>query len=734
MGERRVKRRQRGTALAVAAAAIAVLAIVVAGPAGAHIERASYWPDPAPEAVGGQKGPTQSDIAMLKKKIKKARAQHHRKQVKKLKRRLHKLQAQAKADASAQPAGGAVPVVRPLATALDKALPGSTRVVCPGGAASVPKGPSKKALAKLRAKIKKAKAADKPKLVKKLRRKLANRRQAALYRHPSIRALQASIKQAEAHGYKFRPSQGPIAFSATAGKHLLNTNLRLLRACSFGSIQDAVTASGNNDRVVVMPGIYTEPKSRAAPTDDPKCDQYEEVNDRPGSSTPIGPGGFQTGANTYTYVANCPNDQNLIAVIGRQPNNGAIPPTPLQDRHGIPDQGACIRCNLQLEGSGVSADDVIVDGGRVASGNGTPVEPAKDVGIRADRADGFVLSNLTVRHVREHGLYVHEVDGYVLQRFKVFYAQEYGTLQFTSDHGLVQDCEAYGAGDAGLYPGSAPETGEQVVPPDTKRFNTEIRRCDSHHNAIGYSGTASNAVWIHDTDFYDNSLGWSTDVLTASGHPGFPQDSDLLEHNQIYSNNFNPFAPQPANNEVVPTLPAPVGVGFWILGGNNDEIRHNRIWDNWRRGGMLLTVPDAVICGDNPIAGGNHQSGCNETGSISTSYRNRFHDNVMGISPAGQILPNGDGNLAAGRVDFWWDQFPGSNTNCWYGNTGKAGTAASVTSVPPAPLLPSSCDPLLSTGTGPAFGQDAEVLSCLAGYAAGTTVPSCTYTQTPPKP
>ena len=48
-------------------------------------------------------------------------------------------------------------------------------------------------------------------------------------------------------------------------KDLLKANLAFVRRCEFDSIQAAVTASGNNDRVVIMPGRYTEPDSRSAP-------------------------------------------------------------------------------------------------------------------------------------------------------------------------------------------------------------------------------------------------------------------------------------------------------------------------------------------------------------------------------------------------------------------------------------------------------------------------------------
>ena len=184
---------------------------------------------------------------------------------------------------------------------------------------------------------------------------------------------------------------------------------------------------------------------------------------------------------------------------------------------------------------------MIVDAGDVARrATRVPANPVKDVVIRIDRADGFVARNMNVRHAAEHGIYVMETDGYVFDHFKAFYNEEYGVLGFTSDHGLIPDCDAAGSGDSAIYPGSAPETGEETREA-SQRYNTEIRRCDMHHSTAGYSGTAANAVWIHHNDFYDNANGFTTDVFTAAGHPGFPQDSDLIENNEFYSNNFNPY-------------------------------------------------------------------------------------------------------------------------------------------------------------------------------------------------
>src|SRR4029450_11617952 len=125
-------------------------------PAGAlaHVERASYWPDPAP-------------------------------------------------DCSVDPcAGGEVATSRALASAAFEDR-GSTRVVC---------------------------------------------------QRDSLTRAQRSISTAQRTGYLLRPSLGLQKITARDGHALLDVNRRLYSHCRFRSIQDAVNQSGNNDRVVIMPG------------------------------------------------------------------------------------------------------------------------------------------------------------------------------------------------------------------------------------------------------------------------------------------------------------------------------------------------------------------------------------------------------------------------------------------------------------------------------------------------
>ena len=203
-----------------------------------------------------------------------------------------------------------------------------------------------------------------------------------------------------------------------------------------------------------MPGKYVEPKSRAKPTNDPKCAQYKEQSEK------------GAGAASFRYQVKCPNDQQLIYIQGRALVKTPPPNPPREDRHGIPDNGRCIRCNLQIDGTGAKPEDVLIDmakdtHAKLRGGS----EAIKDVGIRADRADGLVIRNISAAHAAEHGIYIHETDGYLMQRVKFFWNQEYGGLMFTSDHGLTTDCEGMGSGDSAIYPGGAPDTGEQTNEP-----------------------------------------------------------------------------------------------------------------------------------------------------------------------------------------------------------------------------------------------------------------------------
>jgi hypothetical protein len=580
----------------------------------------------------------------------------------------------------------------------------------------------------------------------------------------SLTLLEDSLRKAQRDGYRLRPSQPKTHIGERRADGLLRINEALAEQCEYHAIQPAVSDSGNNDRVVVMPGRYTEKSSRQAPTNDPSCDPSLLQEDASGDPTP-----------SYEYQVTCPNDQNLIHVAGRRIAGEPLSP-PSDNRQGIPEQelGACLRCNLQIEGSGVKPEDILIDGGR---NYGNPTAPgakpggaagceepttcyAKHVVLRVDRADGFVARNMLLRGALEFGFYTEETDGVLLDRMKFYWAADYGHISFTTDHHVIKSCDSFGAGDAAIYPGAAPETGaqaDQAFYPDAPRINTVVKKCDMRGSDLGFSGSMGNATRITKNHVYGNVSGIVLDTLSSAGHPGFPADSNQIDHNLIYSNNLDLFTPDPPVEAVTP---APMGVGIVYAGMNDARVHDNWIFDNWRNGAMLFAVPDALTTGGGAEGNVNPGISCPgaPTNGISTSCANEFFDNRMGQAPAGFEFPKaidqygGGANvhgtpgapLANGSLplpngnDFWWDEFFTNTGNCWYDNTGSDGSEASITgpgtSKPPAlppNLLPSDCG--ASVGNGD-VSRELYLLECSNGPDEDTGPLDCDWWQRPPEP
>jgi hypothetical protein len=262
-----------------------------------------------------------------------------------------------------------------------------------------------------------------------------------------------------------------------------------------------------------------------------------------------------------------------------------------------------------------------------------------------------------------------------------------------------------------LYPGSAADL-------HGVRPSIEIRFCDSHHNTLGYSGTAGNSTYVHDNTFHHNMAGASMDSFFPD-HPGLPQDAATFINNRIYSNNEdyyenirNGTCSKPHRERgydqgvVCPTVPVPIGVGIWVAGGNANTFRENWIYDNWRYGTMQFWVPATFRNENDPAK------------QYDTSHGNRYLDNRMGFSPEGAVLPNG--------VDFWWDEEGGGN--CWSGNMAAPGRP--LTGDPVA--LPPCTNPSPNTPGNPA--KQAFLAPCATWSRDNVDPSGCDWTHTPSPP
>jgi len=327
------------------------------------------------------------------------------------------------------------------------------------------------------------------------------------------------------------------------------------------------------------------------------------------------PAGYQV--LSYEQQKQCPHLQNLVGIFGIH--------------------------DLQIEGTGASPADVVFD-----------AQFQKLNVIRGDRTDGLYLRNFTAERSTFNAIYVIEIDGFVMDGVVGRWNTEYGFLSFAADHGLFTNCEAYGNGDSGIYPGGTSDiNGTRGF--DVPRYAIEVRGCHSHDNTLGYSGTGGDSAWVHDNVFDHNMGGASMDSLFPN-HPGLPQNHALFEHNRIFSNNQNyyhyvtdgtcrrPILQRGIEQGVVcPAVPVPVGTGVVIAGGHHDTFRENWVYDNWKAGFIQVWVP-GLVHGDNRLEAVEN-----------TSNYNRYLDNQMGRDPDGRVMPN--------RLDFFWDgQGVG---NCW---------------------------------------------------------------------
>jgi hypothetical protein len=504
---------------------------------------------------------------------------------------------------------------------------------------------------------------------------------------------------------------------------VLKSRLKTLRRCRFRDIQPAVDAAKSGFRVLIMPGVYEELPSRMTPTgsyqDGSRCgNDYVLTEGFKSAPPPAGPRSNDPPVRPdRNHQTRCPNAKNLIEVVG-DPTLEADPAHPSLPK--------CLqKCNLQISGLGKEPEDVLIRGDRKKA----------DV-LRVDRAWGIYLRNFAVEQAAFNNVDLVEVNGFRISKVVARYGQNYGVLTFTSTNGLYDHVVAYGNGDSGIYPGSTEKgcaTDPNAYGPcgdlpgadplgsgnrGCEHYSIEIRDSESYGNVLGYSGTAANSTYVHDTDFHDNATGLSTDSF-AAGHPGMPQECVKWENNRIRSNNANFFATANQKNcaatpfvlrpkeQVCPQFQTPVGTGIIIAGGNRNLVQKNHLYDNHRVGILLFGVP-AALRGDTDPA---HQ--------LDTSNGNRILGNVMGADPAGRRQPNG-------RDVVWDSQGAG---NCFAGNDMRSG-AGHGTEPARLPACPGSPFPQPTN-----LAVLAPMLSCAAWDPKNlTNPPGCDWFTSPARP
>ena len=311
-------------------------------------------------------------------------------------------------------------------------------------------------------------------------------------------------------------------------------NKALLKQCRFHSIQDAVDSiKRRRTSIYVLPGVYTERKwaraqkssycgnLRKASTSPLRATSY--IGSISAQAVPEGSSSAQRAADdpgpialSYADQRRCAHNLNLIALFGDDsPGNGSI---------------RCDNrlCGTQIVGTGRKPGQVRIDN-----------KFAKLNAIRADRVSGIYLRNFLVQQAEFNAIYVMETDGFVVDRVVARGQRRVRHPRLRQRPRHDQELAHLLQRGLGHLPGLGVRPERRAARSfEARRYAIEIFGNDSHHNTVGYSGTAGNSVYAHDNKFHHNSAGLSTDSLVP-GPPRPAAGPRRWTDNRIYSNNEN---------------------------------------------------------------------------------------------------------------------------------------------------------------------------------------------------
>jgi hypothetical protein len=345
---------------------------------------------------------------------------------------------------------------------------------------------------------------------------------------------------------------------------------------------------------------------------------------------------------------------------------------------------------ISFVGSSRNPRKTVLDGTH-AKLNGDRHEQAQN-GIDATNVNRVKIKNLWARDFQTNGFFVHadngttNCKGFLMKNDLASFNRSYGLFAKRCIGGRITDSVGWGHGDSAIYIGE--------TPPQKNPKWTEIDHDVAYENVLGYSGTNSKYVDIHDSQFFNNGAGVAPNNLPSERFQ--PPANGRIRDNLIYWNNFNYFLP----NSPVKTVSGglgefnghpinyPTGVGVILFGTDGWVVKDNRIFGNFFWGASSFS------------------NGLDNTGK-QLSQRNRFIDNKMGRN-----------GTDTNRFDFYSDGsgkgtcFEGNSSSTFDNQPGGAGAAALYPTCP----APQSSGTGTVLGDGPQFGE-------LAGYV--TSDPPC---------
>ncbi len=230
-------------------------------------------------------------------------------------------------------------------------------------------------------------------------------------------------------------------------------------------------------------------------------------------------------------------------------------------------------------------------------------------GILVNR-DGFVIEDLTIEDTKGDGVKVEGADGVTFRRVRARWSGKpkstngaYGIYPVQCKRVLVEECEAYGASDAGIYVGQS----QTII----------VRRCRAERNVAGIEIENSS-----DADVYDNVATDNAGGLLIFDLPDLPVKNGMRVRafrNKVVENNHPNFA---TPGTIVSTVSP--GTGLIVMATDQVEVFQNEIKGNNSFNLAVVSyfitgrdykdkaydpIPEAISVHDNTFADGGKKPG-----------------------------------------------------------------------------------------------------------------------------
>ena len=196
-------------------------------------------------------------------------------------------------------------------------------------------------------------------------------------------------------------------------------------------------------------------------------------------------------------------------------------------------------------------------------------------GIRVSDGTEILLEGFTVQDAKGDGIKTMHVKGITFHDVKTEWTGTpgpsnggYGLYPVQCEGVIIDQCEAIGASDAGIYVGQS----KDII----------VRKSKAYHNVAGIEIENSLHAEVVENEAWQNSGGILVfdlpDLIQKKG------GKVKVHHNNIHDNNYINFAPQ---GNMVASVPS--GTGLMILATKEIEVFQNNIVNNQSAGTLIIS-------------------------------------------------------------------------------------------------------------------------------------------------